>query len=813
MSKTANIIEAALREVIEAQTWTHCRDVLWGNEEGQFIVSPSNYPREIFYHSLATEQHEVGVAVLDGDSNLLYQENAAFALSPPRITIGYPPGSRILHVRGLAKSHEAIQAQGPLSQTEQFIARVGNPYLFNVVDLRVRPTDPTSTFIYVEAGMYERPSAPGVKQKWAGGSEDLATAIAALTSGQHQLCVAILNTETGALTYTATTATTAVGALPSRAELTGIASITLTTGQLAVGTVYLYYGQTSVEQADCLTDLDPRLTWPPNIDWTRPGALGSVTPNSVQGTTGQFSGILTTQSGKVIKVRVVTAAGAVTIATSDDLVVVNKTVGAATIVNLPATPTTGQTVIIHDGAGDAATNALTLTPAAGNINGAGTLVLNTAYATAVVTYNGTQWDAQIGGAGGGGSGTVTTVAEADGTPSVSSVTTIKVPNGTLVNNGGGIVTIVSFPIGTCEGRLSLTSNTPITNSDVNAATSVYFSCYKGNGLFLLDSSGNPEVLCIPDAGLSLSLSGFGIHRLYDLWAYDNAGAIALDSTAWAAPLSYTITGCTNANPPVVTIGAHALVVGDIVTSFGVVGSTGINATLRVSAIAATTVTLQTLAAANPGAPGVYVSGGTMVKKFAGTARATALATATGYGDLKFKTGDTTRRFLGTIEITGTAGQCEDSVLRRLCINYYNQQPCKIVVNDATSSWSYGTTAYRAANNNLANLVEFIIPTAEMLVKANAVSVLSLAATGMGGDSGVGLDTVTASTHDTSTDHSIATLTGLSIAASAFASYSGWPAVGSHYLAWLERARTGTPTWNGTGASSVYLAGLSGEIPR
>lgn len=105
-----------------------------------------------------------------------------------------------------------------------------------------------------------------------------------------------------------------------------------------------------------------------------------------------LSGTLTASAGHVEAPRVVTAAGAVTMATTDYVVVVNKTVGAATTVNLPSNPTTGQHYYIKDGKGDAATNSITVMPAAGNIDGAGTLVMNVNYMAIELTYNGTQWN-------------------------------------------------------------------------------------------------------------------------------------------------------------------------------------------------------------------------------------------------------------------------------------------------------------------------------------------------------------------------------------------------------------------------------------
>lgn len=104
-------------------------------------------------------------------------------------------------------------------------------------------------------------------------------------------------------------------------------------------------------------------------------------------------GVATHSAAKVDAVRVVTAAGAVTVsATTDYIVVVNKSSGAATTVNLPSSPATGLTFIIKDGKGDAATNNITLTPAAGNIDGAATSVISTNYQSKRVVYNGTQWN-------------------------------------------------------------------------------------------------------------------------------------------------------------------------------------------------------------------------------------------------------------------------------------------------------------------------------------------------------------------------------------------------------------------------------------
>lgn len=108
---------------------------------------------------------------------------------------------------------------------------------------------------------------------------------------------------------------------------------------------------------------------------------------------GNLSGIakLTTTAGRVVGARVHTAAGAVTVAATDHAVIVRKASGAATTVNLPSSPATGQVHMIKDGKGDASTNPLTLTPAAGNIDGAATMVMAVNYQSVTLIYDGTEW--------------------------------------------------------------------------------------------------------------------------------------------------------------------------------------------------------------------------------------------------------------------------------------------------------------------------------------------------------------------------------------------------------------------------------------
>ena len=161
----------------------------------------------------------------------------------------------------------------------------------------------------------------------------------------------------------------------------------------------------------------------------------------------------------------------------------------------------------------------------------------------------------------------------------------------LYNSGTGkflasaiVISPVQPDISLCQGRLTLESGVAVSTSNQTAKTTLYFTPYNGNQIALYNGS---AWIMRSFTETSLSLSGYTADTNYDIWAYDNAGTLALASTAWT------------------------------------------NATTRATALA-----LQN---------GVYV-----------------------------KSGDATRRYLGTIRTTATAGQSEDSASKRFVWNYYNR---------------------------------------------------------------------------------------------------------------------------------------------
>ncbi len=99
----------------------------------------------------------------------------------------------------------------------------------------------------------------------------------------------------------------------------------------------------------------------------------------------------TSTQAVTLNTRVHVAAGDVTVSTTDHVIVVTKTSGEATNIPLPA-GVLGRTLVIKDGKGDALTNNITLTPAAGTIDGGATFVLNLNRQSATIVYDGTEWE-------------------------------------------------------------------------------------------------------------------------------------------------------------------------------------------------------------------------------------------------------------------------------------------------------------------------------------------------------------------------------------------------------------------------------------
>ena len=93
-------------------------------------------------------------------------------------------------------------------------------------------------------------------------------------------------------------------------------------------------------------------------------------------------------------------------------------------------------------------------------------------------------------------------------------------------SGGGGASVAPSLV---NGRLTLTSGTPMTTSDVTGAATLYFTPFHGNQIALFNGS-NWAAYTFTER--SLSLSGLVASKNHDIFIYDNSGTLTLEAVAW-----------------------------------------------------------------------------------------------------------------------------------------------------------------------------------------------------------------------------------------------------------------------------------------
>jgi len=273
-------------------------------------------------------------------------------------------------------------------------------------------------------------------------------------------------------------------------------------------------------------------------------------------------------------------------------------------------------------------------------------------------------------------------------------------------------------------RLTLTSGTAVTASDVTGATSVYVTPYNGNIITLYDGA-----IWVPVkfTEVTLSLSGFTANTNYDVWGRVSSGALAVDTTAWTND----------------------------------------------------------------------------------TTRATAIALQDG---IDVKSGDTTRRLLGTIRITGTTGQTEDSKTKRFVSNRYNTDVANMQALEPAANWTYSTATWRQANANASNQLA-IVSCTPRLAAATSVILCTCSAVSGTGNAGIGINSTSVDSATTKTQASTP-VAGIGTW-SAFAEYAGYLSAGLTTLVWLEQcsfANSGTMTFYGNPGTNIQT-GITAVVAR
>lgn len=353
--------------------------------------------------------------------------------------------------------------------------------------------------------------------------------------------------------------------------------------------------------------------------------------------------------------------------------------------------------------------------------------------------------------------------------------------------------------GVCNGRLTLTTVTPVTTADVTAATQVYFTPYLGytvacyGGVAWQNQTFTEVSIKTTDAQTGTTHNGT---KVID-GLMDTSGLVR----------GMAVTG-TN-------VGASAVIV-------SIDSATQVTVDVNSTGSASNTMTFKCPASKQYDVFAV-ISSSTIALRFSNawssaTARADALALLNGVNvnNAAINSGDSNSiaanqgLYLGSISTTATAGQTEDSTTNRLIFNAYNSKPRSLKATDGTNSWTYSTAGFqeRNASSTLGtSRVAVMIGLSEDLVIANVYALGTTATTGADCGPGVGIDSSTV-------DSSITR--GMQFNAPAFgtgnAKYAGYPGIGYHTIRGLETGQgSGTQTWYGDDGSARIQSGLTAEV--
>ena len=299
-----------------------------------------------------------------------------------------------------------------------------------------------------------------------------------------------------------------------------------------------------------------------------------------------------------------------------------------------------------------------------------------------------------------------------------------------------------------QGRLTLTSGTPVTTTDVTAATAVYYRAFTGATVPIYSSTyGVFLAQTITSNELSLTLvASHSANTLYDGFAFmdptDGTTTRIGTGPAWSAS----------------TAGTSSRGSGAGTTELSLVG-------------------------------GIWVNAASMTMRNGNSTYSVAAFSGT---------------YLGTFRTTSAAGQTEDSIANRLLWNAYNESPRALRVVESTNTWTYTTLTWRQANASATNQFNIVIG---LLKHPTKVTVHGLCgnSSSVNVATGVGIDSTSVNSAQVF-GASAFDVTPIP------AYYVGYPSLGFHNIAWLEiSVATGTSTWRGDDGTTVLQAGMIGEI--
>lgn len=233
------------------------------------------------------------------------------------------------------------------------------------------------------------------------------------------------------------------------------------------------------------------------------------------------------------------------------------------------------------------------------------------------------------------------------------------------------------------GRLSAISGDPI-GAGVAGASTVYFIPYLHPSVSLYDGS-DWQRHSFSQVSVAVPSTVF---RGFDVFVYDNAGTITLETVDWAQTTG-SITNATAASPIVITSSGHGLSNGDFVGIKSIGGVTEANDEIWQVA----NVTASTFELLGSSGTGSYTSGGTWYKMNGITSGNT-----TTQDTIRVRSGALTKRYLGSGLTGPTSGQITVNTAEAGLHNTDNRVPF-LLSNFDSSSHTYASSTWRPWNND------------------------------------------------------------------------------------------------------------------
>jgi len=283
-------------------------DSYLGRGDGSGVIVADVSKRLLYYFS--PNQPTATAPLLESISILPYI-GVHPELEGMRIRMGFPPENRtVLHITGIA-SGQGLNSVGGITPQEQLEAAKKYTDVGSLINLRIAPNDPADTECYINPGWYK--DASGNPAFWAGDTTGTITAaIAALSSGEHQMAAVYIDTTTGEPDIVTNAAETGGVNDKQLFDTTTIEDMTHAAGETLVGAVHLYDGQTSITEVDIYRSADPRIIF----DSTGSGA--GMTDFTVAADSGTPQ---TISNGNTLSI--LTGAGLNSVASATDTVTIN----------------------------------------------------------------------------------------------------------------------------------------------------------------------------------------------------------------------------------------------------------------------------------------------------------------------------------------------------------------------------------------------------------------------------------------------------------------------------------------------------------